>query len=190
MCKFLLSLVVFLSAVWLPGMASAQSAIGKSSLAAAAPYLDQLKSATDEAMARMLEARVWASWSQTGNDEVDGLMAKSAVLMQTQSLDEALAVLDTVVAKAPDFAEGWNKRATLLYMMSDYNRSMSDIGHVLALEPRHFGALSGIGLIRLAKGDKAGALAAYKQVLEIDPQNIGAKASFEALSKDLQGDPI
>ena len=189
-----MSLVTVLAVLLLPGFALAQSTpnagIGKAAVATAAPLLDQLKTAKDEAAARLLEAQVWAAWSHSGDDQVDGLMARSVVLMQVQAFDEALAVLDGVVAKAPDFAEGWNKRATLLYVMNDYDRSMADIGRVLTLEPRHFGALSGIGLIRLAKGDRAGALAAYKQVLQIDPLNAGAKASIDALARDLQGDPI
>lgn len=166
------------------------AAIGASARQNASPLLDQLKSANDEATAKILESRVWAAWSQSGNDEVDGLMQRSVALMQGQAFDEALAVLDSVVAKAPNFAEGWNKRATLLYVMNDFDRSMADIARVLALEPRHFGAISGIALIRQAKGDKAGALAAYKQVLEIDPLNPGAKASVDALGQDLQGNPI
>jgi len=164
--------------------------IGKSALDTAAPLLDQLKAAQDETVARALESQVWLAWTGSGNDEVDSLMQRSSALMQAQAFDEALAVLDSVVAKAPQFAEGWNKRATLLFMMSDYDRSMADIGKVLALEPRHFGALSGIGLIRSAKGDKLGAMAAYKRVLEIDPQNHAAKASMDALGKELGGNPI
>jgi Flp pilus assembly protein TadD len=157
--------------------------VGQAARDAAAPLLDQLKTANDEATARMLEARVWSAWFHSGDDDIDGLMVRASELMQAASFDEALAVLDTIVAKAPGFAEGWNKRATLLYAMSDYDRSLADIGRVLALEPRHFGALSGIGLIRVARGDKAGAVAAYRRVLDVDPMNIGAKASIDALGK-------
>jgi tetratricopeptide (TPR) repeat protein len=171
--------------------AFAQAApIGKSAISTAAPLLDQLKTAKDEATARMLEAQVWAAWSGSGDDRIDELMQRASALMQTQDFDEALAVLDGVVAKAPEFAEGWNKRATLLYMMNDYDGSLADIAKVLALEPRHFGALSGIALIRTAKGDRAGALAAYKRVLEVDPMNLGAKLSLDALGQGPQGDPI
>jgi tetratricopeptide (TPR) repeat protein len=190
--KRLLIAALGLLAVCCPaGVLLAQSPpIGKSALDTAAPLLDQLKSAQDETAARALEQQVWLAWTGSGNDEVDSLMRKSSALMQAQAFDEALAVLDGVVAKAPKFAEGWNKRATLLFMMSDYDRSMADIGKVLDLEPRHFGALSGLGLIRSAKGDKLGAIAAYKKVLEIDPQNHAAKASIDELGKELEGNPI
>lgn len=170
---------------------SAQSMpVGKSALAAAAVLLDQLKQAKDAPAAHDLEARIWAAWGSSGDAAIDKLVQQAAILMQVQQYDESLAILDTVVAKAPEFAEGWNKRATLLYIMQKLDRSMADIQKVLTLEPRHFGAIAGIGLISLAKGDKAGALSAYKKVLEINPQNTGAQQSIDALSKELQGNPI
>ena len=163
---------------------------GKAALAAAGLLLDQLKQAKDASAARELEARIWAAWGSSGDAAIDKLVQQAAILMQVNQLDESLAILDTVVAKAPEFAEGWNKRATLLYIMQKLDRSMADIQKVLTLEPRHFGAIAGIGLISLAKGDKAGALSAYKKVLEINPQNTGAQQSIDALTKELQGNPI
>jgi tetratricopeptide (TPR) repeat protein len=158
-----------------PGHAADNSAapIGKSSHDAAAPLLDQLKTAKD-----------------ANDGEIDKLVQRSTMMSQFQMFDEGLAVLDTVVAKAPDYAEGWNRRATLLYMMHDFDRSLADIQKVLTLEPRHFGAISGLGLISMAKGDKSAALSAYKKVLEINPQNLGARQSVEQLDKELQGNPI
>jgi tetratricopeptide (TPR) repeat protein len=170
--------------------ADAPAPIGKSAHEAAAPLLDKLKTAKDTAEAIMLESKVWEAWMTSGDSKIDGMVTQSVALMRMQMFDESLAILDSVVTKAPDFAEGWNRRATLLYMMQDYNRSLADIQKVLVLEPRHFGAISGLGLISMAKGDKAGALSAYKKVLEIDPQNPSAKASVEQLDKELQGNPI
>jgi tetratricopeptide (TPR) repeat protein len=109
--------------------------------------------------------------------------------MQAQKYQDALAVLDVIVAKKPDFAEGWNKRATVLYIIGDLDGSMADIGKVLALEPRHFGAISGIGLIQAAKGNKAAALEAYRKVIEIYPLSQGAIQSIESLEKEVEGDP-
>jgi Flp pilus assembly protein TadD len=163
--------------------------IGKSSLAAAAPLLDQLKAAKSVEEAVVLEGKVWQAWMASGDDKIDGMVTQSVALMRMQMFDESLAILDGVVAKAPDYAEGWNRRATLLYMMQDYGRSLADIQKVLTLEPRHFGAISGLGLISMVKGDKAAARDAYKKVLEIDPNNLGAKASVEQLDKELQGNP-
>jgi tetratricopeptide (TPR) repeat protein len=164
--------------------------IGKSSHDAAAPLLDQLKTAKDSTEAMTLEAKVWEAWMSSGDAKIDGMVQQASALMRMQMFDESLAILDGVVARAPEYAEGWNRRATLLYMMQDYGRSVADIQKVLALEPRHFGAISGLGLISIAKGDKAGALAAYKKVLEIDPKNPSATMSVEMLEKDIQGNPI
>ena len=173
-----------------PPAAAENAPLGKAARVTAATFLDQLKAAKDATAAHELEAKIWAAWSSSGDTGIDRLMNQALVLMQVMQFDDSLAILDSVVAKAPDFAEGWNKRATLLYAMQDYDRSMADIQKVLTLEPRHFGAIAGIGLIRLAKGDAAGAVTAYQKVLEIDPQNVGAKQSIEALSKGLQGSPI
>ena len=78
-------------------------------------------------------------------------------------------MLDDIVARAPDWAEGWNKRATVLYLMGEYDRSLTDIDRVLALEPRHFGALAGMGLIRIEKGETREALAAFRRALAVNP---------------------
>ncbi len=168
---------------------AATASIGKSSLAAAAPLLDQLKSAKSVEEAMALEAKVWEAWMASGDAKIDGMVAQSVALMRMQMYDESLAILDGVVAKAPDYAEGWNRRATLLYMMQEYGRSLADIQKVLTLEPRHFGAISGLGLISMVKGDKSAARDAYRKVLEIDPLNPSAKASVEQLDKELQGNP-
>ncbi len=187
-CSFVLTLMIASAAVSLA--ADAPAPIGKASHDAAAPLLDQLKSAKDTAEAMMLESKVWQAWMTSGDAKIDEMVQKANTLMQFSMFDDSLAILDSVVAKAPNYAEGWNRRATLLYMMQEYNRSLADIRQVLALEPRHFGAISGLGMISMVKGDKAGALSAYKKVLEIDPQNPSAKASVEQLDKELSGNPI
>ena len=165
---------------------SVRVAVGKSARDAATPLLDQLKSAKDVVIAQDLEGRICEAWAVSDDPEIDRLMGQAQIYMQSRAPVYALAVLDTVIAKAPGFAEGWNVRATLFFVAKDYNRSFTDFVHVLTLEPRHFGALSGIGLILNRRGDKLGALAAYEQVLQVDPLNSGAKASVEAL----QGNPI
>ena len=164
--------------------------IGKSSHDAATPLLDQLKTAKSEPEAMVLEAKIWEAWMTSGDAKIDSMVQQSVALMRMQMFDESLAILDGVVSKAPDYAEGWNRRATLLYMMQDYGRSLADIQKVLTLEPRHFGAISGLGLISMVKGDKSAARDAYRKVLEIDPNNPSAKASVEQLDKELQGNPI
>jgi tetratricopeptide (TPR) repeat protein len=150
----------------------------------------ELKSAGDVASARTIEQEIWNAWLASGDDGIDRLMGQAIAAMQASQLQIALAMLDAVVSKAPAFAEGWNKRATVLFMLGQHDRSLEDCGKVLALEPRHFGALSGVGLIRIAKGDMAGALSAYRKVIEIYPLSQGARANIEALEKELDGEPL
>ena len=114
-------------------------------------------------------AEIWKLWLQSGRPEMDALMEQAVVLMGNGLPALAMPVLDDIVARAPDWAEGWNKRATVLYLLGEHDRSLADIERVLALEPRHFGALAGIGLIRIAKGENRAALAAFRRALAINP---------------------
>ncbi len=125
--------------------------------------------------ARTVERLIWAEWLRSGDGETDVLMKRAITAMAAQHFGKALEILDTVVARAPGFAEGWNKRATVLYLVRRFDESLADIERVLALEPRHFGAISGVALIRLAQGDKAAALAAVLRALEIYPLLPGAR---------------
>jgi tetratricopeptide (TPR) repeat protein len=114
-------------------------------------------------------AEIWRLWMQSGRADLDAAMQQAVNLMGAGLGGLALPILDDIVAKAPDWAEGWNKRATVLYLMGEHDRSLSDIERTLALEPRHFGALAGIGLIRIAKGQPREALAAFRRALAVNP---------------------
>jgi tetratricopeptide (TPR) repeat protein len=150
----------------------------------------ELKSAKSSTEAQQVEFRIWNAWIKSGDAEIDKLVGLAIVGMQEGNHTDALAVLDVVVAKKPDFAEGWNKRATVLYLMGELDRSIADIRHVLLLEPRHFGAISGLGLIEVAKGDPKGAIEAYRKVIEIYPMNSNAQKSIESLEKAVAGEPL
>ncbi len=154
-----------------------------------APLFDALRAARSSTEATGVEQRIWEVWMHSGDAGVDQLLSQSVTAMQSGKLQDSLALLDAVVSKAPKFAEGWNKRATVLYMVGELDRSLADIEKVLALEPRHFGAISGIGLIKVQQGDSAAALLAFKKVLEIYPLSPGALQNVDALEKRLQGDP-
>jgi tetratricopeptide (TPR) repeat protein len=156
----------------------------------AASLLDQLRDAKEAAAARALEQRIWDTWMRSGDAEVDRMMRQGTTEMRFGRLNQALAAFDAAIARKPDYAEAWNKRATLHYMAGNLAASLADIGKVLVLEPRHFGALSGIGLIHIAQGDKAAALAAYRRVLAVFPLNEGAKQAVDGLAQDVEGDPI
>src|SRR6201995_2373854 len=112
-----------------------------------------LKAAPDEASAKHVEARIWAIWLQTPSDTVALLMTRAKTAMDAQKPDVALKLLDSVVRLRPDYVEGWNRRAPLYYLRNDYGHSLSDIEQVLVREPRHFGALAGLGMIMQDLGD-------------------------------------
>jgi tetratricopeptide (TPR) repeat protein len=128
-----------------------------------------LKSAAVEEEADAMVAEIWKLWLQSGRPEMDTAMERAIALTATGVPALALPVLDDIVARAPDWAEGWNKRATVLYLIGEHDRSLADIERTLALEPRHFGALAGAGLIRIAKGEHRAALAAFRRALAVNP---------------------
>src|ERR1700748_2398933 len=117
-----------------------------------------LKVAPDEASAKHVEARIWALWLQTPSDTTALLMMRAKAAMDAQQMDVARKLLDAVVKLRPDYVEGWNRRATLYYLQNDYAHSLQDIEQVLVREPRHFGALAGLGMIMQDLGDDKGAL--------------------------------
>ena len=134
-------------------------------------------------------AQIWKLWQQSGSPELDAAM-QHAVLVMGQVPALAMPILDDIVARAPDWAEGWNKRATVLYLMGEYDRSLADIDRVLALEPRHFGALAGMGLIRIEKGETREALAAFRRALAVNPFLRERFGIIPALEKELGEKPI
>jgi tetratricopeptide (TPR) repeat protein len=141
--------------------------------AARARQLDALFAALRTAKAEeegdAVVAEIWRVWLQSGRTELDAAMQQAVNFIGLGLGALAMPILDDILAQAPDWAEAWNKRATLLYMMGEHDRSLADIDRVLALEPRHFGALAGIGLIRMAKGEPRAALAAFRRALTVNP---------------------
>jgi tetratricopeptide (TPR) repeat protein len=148
---------------------------------------ETLKTTADRATARTTQAEIWRIWINSGRHEIDALMVDGIAAMGNQRLDDAITIFGEITERAPEFAEGWNKRATAYYLNQDYLSSVQDIQHTLVLEPRHFGAISGMGLIFLARGDEAGALAAFEAVLAINPHSPGTRERVEELRKRLPG---
>lgn len=149
-----------------------------------------LRAATSPQEASTFEGQIWALWLKNDSPTVNLLMHRALVAMNDGRLDESLAVLDEMVVLAPDFAEAWNKRATVLYMMRRFEESLHDVDRTLELEPRHFGALSGMGLIYDAIGDDAKALAAFERALAVNPHIPLAESEVKRLSKKVHGEKI
>ena len=146
-----------------------------------ASLFDQLEGAASLQQAEPMVRAIWGIWYESGDEELDELMAKGMVAMNAGRFDISLRYFDAVIKTDPEYAEGWNKRATVHWLMDNLEESMGDIRRTLALEPRHFGAVSGMGLIFMQQGDHDGALRAFEQVLKINPKDAGAKRRVEEL---------
>ncbi len=156
--------------------------------------LDQLffdlKRERNEKAAQQISQKIWAEWFKSGSASIDLMMKWSQDAVKAKKYHVALDFLDQVTILQPDFAEGWNRRATLHFIMNDYSKSVADIKRTLALEPRHFGALSGWGMILKNTDQKKEALKVFSQALEIYPMMRNAQAEVAELSDELAGDDI
>jgi tetratricopeptide (TPR) repeat protein len=130
---------------------------------------DALKIAPDAESAKAIEDRIWALWMVSGSDTCNLLMGRVKAATDDKDFDLAVKLLDAIIALKPDYTEAWNRRATVHYLEKDYGNALADIREVLAREPRHFGALSGLGLILQEIGDDKDALEAYRRALAVDP---------------------
>lgn len=146
----------------------------------------QLRSTEDPELGAVLTGEIWDIWRHTDNKVAAKLMEQGTHSMALERYDDALVVLDEVVKTAPEYAEGWNTRATVLYLLGDYSASAVDVRRTLALEPRHFGAWSGLGLIYMHVGDERAALEAFAKALEWNPHLRGSRHNLEMIKKHLQ----
>jgi tetratricopeptide (TPR) repeat protein len=149
-----------------------------------------LKAAPDEESAKHVEARIWALWLQTPSDTAALLMTRAKAAMDAHQMEVAQKLLDAVVKLRPDYVEAWNRRATLFYLKNDYVHSLQDIEQVLAREPRHFGALAGLGMIMQDLGDEKRALDAFRKALAINPHLEKVPDLIKTLSEKVEGRDI
>lgn len=149
-----------------------------------------LKAAPDDASAKHVEARIWALWMATPSDTAALLMTRAKVAMDAKQTDIALKLLDAVIKLRPDYIEAWNRRATLYYLQDDYGHAMQDIEQVLTREPRHFGALAGLGMIMRDLGDDKRALDAFRKALAINPHLDKVPDLVKTLSEKVEGRDI
>ncbi len=145
-----------------------------------------LKSSADPQAAVAIEAQIWGIWGETGDPAVQGLMAQGVAAMTRRDHRAALGKFDQIVRIAPGYAEGWNKRATVHYLLGNFQNSLGDIRKTLFLEPRHFGALAGRGLVHIQLDEEESALKSFEAALEIHPRLPGAKINAETLRRRLK----
>jgi tetratricopeptide (TPR) repeat protein len=149
-----------------------------------------LKIAPDEASAKAIEDRIWAIWMSSDSDTCNLLMSRVKVATDDKDYDLAIKLLDAIVTIKPDYVEAWNRRATLHYVKHEYGRALADLREVLAHEPRHFGALAGLGLILQDIGDDKHALEAYEAALAIDPHLRDLTDTVKTLREKVEGRDI
>ncbi len=149
-----------------------------------------LKAAPDEVSAKHVEARIWALWLQTPSDTAALLMVRAKAAIDAQKPDVALKLLDSVIKLRPEYIEAWNRRATLYYLKNDYVHSLEDIQQVLVREPRHFGALAGLGMIMQDLGEEKRALEAFRKALAVNPHLEQVPERVKALTEKVEGRDI
>jgi tetratricopeptide (TPR) repeat protein len=151
---------------------------------------EALKAAPDPDTAKQVENRIWALWTASGSDTANLLMTRSKAAIDGKDLDLAITLLNSIVEIKPDYIEAWNRRATLHYMRKDFGKAMEDIRQVLIREPRHFGAISGLGMILQEFGDEKRALDAFRKALEIHPHLQKIPDLVKSLTEKVEGRDI
>lgn len=138
----------------------------------------------DASEAQRTEQSIWSLWMTSESPTADALLAQAMKASANNETAAAIAILDNVIEVHPDYAEAWNKRATVYFLIGRYNDSLKDIERTLELEPRHFGALSGRGMIMRKQGDLAGARAAFEEALGFNPYMDGVKRALEEIESE------
>ncbi|MDC6457900.1 tetratricopeptide repeat protein [Alphaproteobacteria bacterium] len=156
------------------------------------PRLDKLfaalQTSLSNASAASLEREIWVIWTRHPDDQaINRQMDRAIKMMNAGQLDDAEAVFSAIISRKPAFAEAWNKRATVRFFRGDDAGSANDILQVIKLEPRHFGALSGLGMIKVREGDLQGALQAYRAAQRINPFLPNIEVIIDKLGQRLNG---
>jgi len=149
-----------------------------------------LKAAPDAETGKAIEERIWALWFVSGSDTTDLLMTRVKTAFEGKDMDLALELLDAIVTLKPDYVEAWNRRATIFFLKKDYGRSLDDIRQVLAREPRHFGALSGLGMIMQEFGEEKRALEVFRKALAVHPHIDRIPDLVKQLTEKVEGRDI
>jgi tetratricopeptide (TPR) repeat protein len=151
---------------------------------------EALKAAPDADAAKLVEGRIWALWNASGSDTTDLLMSRVKEANDKKDTRLAIRLLDAIVELRPEYVEGWNRRATLHFTNKDYGKSLADIRQVLAREPRHFGALTGLGVIMQEFNEDKFALEAFRRALAVNPHLSKVPDFVKTLTEKVEGRDI
>jgi tetratricopeptide (TPR) repeat protein len=150
----------------------------------------RLATAPDEETAKQIMLAIEQLWAHSGSPTADLLVARAGAAAEAQNRDLAMKLLNAAVELQPDYAEAWSRRAYLFYLNDDYKRALGDLRRVLALDPRHYKALEGLGNLLLQLGEKKAALEAYESALKVNPNLPDAKKSRDELKVEVEGQGI
>ncbi len=153
----------------------------------------KLKDATDPVAIQSLEAAIWEQWTMVPDQRQRAVMMRGIAEMQQQQLKNSVETFTTLIETAPDLSEAWNKRATAYWLMGNFTASLADICETVKREPRHFGAYSGLGMIRAEMGENARAVAAFELARKWNPHIVGIDSEIErlkAMGGDVPTDPL
>ena len=149
-----------------------------------------LRAAPDDASAKHIEDRIWALWLASGSDTCNLLMTRVKTAVDAENYDLAIRLLDAIIELRPKYVEAWNRRATVFFLKKDYGSAIADLRQVLTREPRHFGALSGLGAMLQDIGDEKDALEAYRRALAVHPRLNGITEKVKGLVEKGEGRDI
>jgi tetratricopeptide (TPR) repeat protein len=135
------------------------------------------------------EQGLWLLWTRSGDAAIDRQMARGTEAMQAGRHGEAIGIFSGIIEKKPDFAEGWNRRATVYYLAGEYEKSIADCHEVLKRNPGHFGALSGMGQIYFQLEDWENALRWYRRALEVNPNMLGVEMNIHLIEERRKAPP-
>jgi tetratricopeptide (TPR) repeat protein len=179
------AIILLLLATCLPGLAPGDQTDSRLDALFAT-----LQSSDDEAVLQETEDAIWKIWFDSGDQAVDELMEMAAELMLSGNLHAAERIYTEVIGMLPRYSEGWNRRATVRYYQSDFAGSLDDIEETLRLEPRHFGAIWGLGMIFGERGDYERAILAFERLLEIKPNAVDARPRIEMWKRELAAEAV
>ena len=146
----------------------------------------ELQHAESPSQASEIEQKIRDLWYQGPNDKAHEQMVAGIHAMEQGDLDRALSLYNDLIRHEPNFAEAWNKRATIYWLLGDIPESLADIDKTIELEPRHFGALSGLGMILIQQNQYLPALNVYQQLLAINPQSESNQKNLQLIKQILR----